>query len=445
MKNRSAIFVIAALLIAAAVGLLRLSDKTVTDMPATDMPVTDMPATDMPATSDPPAADSVPAAETPAADTEDLNVSMPPMEVYAAACFRDMRLRNPRGRILSLTANRLADRCAVIVETNERSGRWMFDWRDYNRGFIHEGELRWPDVWPVGVPQQGIEDVEAFAEGAVALMADARSSWPDVPHAEWLYEIHWLPAPFSRPLVFISLADRRSDAAPYASLDLIFDGQQVLAGETAEQAKGLYPVTRFELREDHNFKGPIYESTALAEAATSLETADVGLPTHPLAETAEQCVALLRSVLLGRRVLRVSMNALECFMVFENPNTRDDYYLISARGPQDYTELKSLLLPTTPAANLLLDRGRLSAARVRERLDQAQKAGGETWEIKRLAIAFADGDMVWQFDGPLGAERMQVYLNEAGALIEQPTEFPLSAHELDQGFAPTTPVLPFVN
>ena len=34
-------------------------------------------------------------------------------------------------------------------------------------------------------------------------------------------------------------------------------------------------MTRFELREDHNFKGALYEATALAEAPVSLE-GDVG-------------------------------------------------------------------------------------------------------------------------------------------------------------------------
>ena len=425
MKHRSAIFVIAALVLAALAGVLRLANKV------DPLPVIE-----------PPVAESTPESETPA-EVVDLDPTMPALEIYAATCFRDMRQRNPRGRILSLTANRLADRCGVIVETDQDSGLWMFDWRDHTRGYIQEGELRWPDAWSVGAPPQGITDVETFATEAAALMASVRAVWPDTPSAEWLYEIHWLPEPFSRPLVFVSLADRRPDAAPYASLDFVYDGTQALQGEALQQAQNLYPVTRFELREDHNFKGPIYESTALAEAAISLETADVGVPIHPLAQVAEQCMGFLHSALLGRRVLRVSMNTKECFMVFENPNKRDDYYLISARDLQDFKEHQSLQLPIMPTANLLLDRGRLSAALLRERLTQAQKEGGESWEIGKLAIAFTGASMVWQFDGALNAEPLQIYLDDSGTLIEPPAEFPITAFEVEQGFVPTTPLLPF--
>ncbi|MBL8243735.1 MAG: hypothetical protein JNL89_06080, partial [Rhodanobacteraceae bacterium] len=117
---------------------------------------------------------------------------------------------------------------------------------------------------------------------------------------------------------------------------------------------------------------------------------------------------------------------------------REDFYLLSAQDRQTYQESGSLALEPPPRANLLLDRSRLGAARLRERLAQARAAG---WSVDRLAIAWVTGRTLWQFDGQRGAARAQYWLDEDGHSIDAPTGFPLSAPELAAGFPATTPVL----
>jgi hypothetical protein len=368
----------------------------------------------------------------------------PPLQQYAADCFRTLRARNSRGRILRLNANRLGDRCSMVIETDIGSGRWLFDWRNHSAGHVHEGELRWPESWPSEIPQIGIEDAEFAAERLQSLTDEARALWPDQPHVDWLYEIVWLPAPFARPLAYITLADRSEGADSFAAFTVIFDGSARLPDADYEQAFALYPMTRFELREDHNFKGPLYESTALAESAVSLEgDPDAGDP-HPLAASIENCMYWLHAVNTGNRVLRVGIDATRCFLVLENAGVRDDYYLLEASGPETYTEHASLIVEPLPTPNLLLDRSRISAARVRERLQQAIELAGSKARIERLAIAWIDGAMFWQFDGSRDGARALVYLDESGAPIEPAGGFPVTVHEREAGFANTRPAMPFI-
>ena len=94
---------------------------------------------------------------------------------------------------------------------------------------------------------------------------------------------------------------------------------------------------------------------------------------------------------------------------------------------------------------LLLDRARLSAARVRERLQQAIGWAGNGANVDRLAVAWVDGAMIWQFDASSAGKRLLIYLDEAGKVITPPEQFPVSVHEREQGFAATRPALPFVS
>jgi hypothetical protein len=368
---------------------------------------------------------------------------LPPLQDFASDCFRTLRERNPRGRILRLNANRLADRCSVVIETDAGSSRWLFDWRDHQSGFVHEGELRWPETWPAELPQSGIHDADFAPERLAALAAQARALWPDQAHADWLYEIVWLPAPFARPITFITLADRQEGADSDDAFTVIFDGAERLPDADYEQAFARYPMTRFELREDHNFKGPLYESTALAESAVSLEgdpdAASPGLLTAKI----EHCMHWLHTVNTGERVLRVGIDAQRCFLVLENAAVRDDYYLLSAGNTDEYAEHASLIVDPPPTPNLLLDRSRLSAARVRERMTQAETVGGNRLAVERIGIAWVDGAMIWQFDGVRDAAREQIYLDESGAVIVPTGGFPVTVHEREAGFADTRPALPF--
>ncbi len=367
----------------------------------------------------------------------------PPLQEFAAECFRTLRERNPRGRILRLNANRLADRCSIVLETDAGSQRWLFDWRDHADGFVHEGELRWPEAWPAALPAVGIDAAEFAAERLTALTAEARALWPDQPHADWLYEIVWLPAPFARPLAFVTLADRSEGANSDDAFTVIFDGSARLPDEDYQEAYALYPMTRFELREDHNFKGPLYESTALAESAVSLEgDPDAGAP-GPLAAMTEHCMHWLHTVNTGERVLRVGIDAQRCYLVLENAAVRDDYYLLSASNADEHAEHASLIVDPPPTPNLLLDRSRLSAARVRERIAQAEAVAGNGLSVERIAIAWVDGAMIWQFEGVRGGTRTLIYLDESGAVIE-PADFPVTVHECEAGFADTRPALPFI-
>jgi hypothetical protein len=395
---------------------------------------------------DPESADGI---ESPAAVAElppetPLAVEPPPLQEFAAECFRTLRERNPRGRILRLNANRLGDRCSIVIETDEASQRWLFDWRDHTDGFVHEGELRWPEAWPAALPAIGIDAEEFAAERLTVLSAEARALWPDQPHADWLYEIVWLPAPFARPLAFVTLADRSEGADSDDAFTVIFDGSARLPDADYEQAFALYPMTRFELREDHNFKGPLFESTALAESAVSLEGDPDASDPGPLAAMTEHCMHWLHTVNTGERVLRVGIDAARCFLVLESGSVRDDYYLFEARDSKTFTEHANLILEPLPTRNLLLDRSRLSAARVRERLGQAEAVGGPGLAIERLAIAWVDGAMIWQFDGSRAGARTLIYLDESGTVIDPTGGFPVTVHERESGFADTRPALLFI-
>ncbi|GMU42125.1 MAG: hypothetical protein IT479_06770 [Xanthomonadales bacterium] len=364
----------------------------------------------------------------------------PPMQDYAAHCFRELRARNPVGRMLKLNANRLANRCSIIVETAPGSGRWIFDWRDGDNGWRHEGELRWPRAWPATITTRGIDATELAGERLMTMMQSARDHWPESDRDDWLYEIVWVPAPFERALVYITFDDRRPQAGPHDALSVVYDGERQLEGEEYAQADALYPLTRFELREDHNFKGALYESTALAESAVSLE-GDAGVDhTDPLHAGIERCMHWLHEVNAGARVLRVALDADTCWLLQENAHARDDFYLFSARGTESFEESPSLSLEPPPAANLLLDRSRLSAARLRERLEQARGTPAGL-RVERIAIAWVDGAMLWQFDGRAGGRRTQVWLGDDGSIASPPLRFPLSAEELDRGFPATSPVL----
>lgn len=422
---------ILALSLAAITGLivLRLFDHPPDSSSGGDPQAIAEPVADVP--------DSVPA-DAPAAEA-------PPVQEFAADCFAQLHQRNPRGRVVRLTANRLANSCSAIVETDVGSERWLFDWRNNDPAFRHEGELRWPEQWPPQLPTSGIDPGESAPERIAGIVAAARELWPPVDRRDWLYEIIWLPTPFSRPLVFVSFDDRRPGAAADAALTVVFDGTRQMDDAEFDQTMTLYPVTRFELREDHNFKGPIFESTALAEAAVSLEGDPAAGDPHPLAVNAEHCIYWLHTVNAGSRVLRVGIDAEQCFLVLENGSVRDDYYLLSATGSEQYTEHASLILEPLPSANLLLDRSRLSSARVRERLQQAIDWAGATARIERLAVAWVAGAMVWQFDARSGGEPLLIYLDESGNVIAAPAGYPLSVHEREQGFADTRPALPFMS
>lgn len=357
---------------------------------------------------------------------------------FASQCLSAVRTRNPRGRLVKLNANRLANRCAAIVETDHDSQRWLFDWRDGEAGFVHKGEVRLPDSWPAQAPI-AIELADYTPEKVAAQIAAAHALWPDSPHDEWLYEIISLPEPFARPLAFITFSDTAENAEPYAGYTVIYEGSRQLDDAEFEQALALYPITRFELREDHNFKGPLFESTALAEAATSLETDPEAGPPSAVAINAEACMGWLHKVNTGSRVLRVAMDRQRCYLILENAAQRDDFYLLTTTGDDALDENPSLQMDTRELPNLLLDRSRLTSARVRERLGQAQALAG-TAAIDRIAIAWVNGAMVWQFTGQSAADA-PVWLDENGKLILAPPRFPISRAERDQGFAPSEPTL----
>ena len=384
--------------------------------------------------------DTGPATDTgPAADAEAATATEPPpLQEFAAECFRSARARNPRGRILRLNANRLADRCSIIVETDEGSGRWLFDWRDGGNGWRHQGELRWPEAWPPEAPADGIDAADLAPERIAAMVDQARALWPEADRNDWLYEQIWMPDPWSRPLLSITFDDARPEAGNYDAFTAIYDGERLLEGDEAARADAAYPMTRFELREDHNFKGALYEATALAEAPVSLE-GDVGFdPADALGANTETCMYWLHEVNRGARVLRLAMDDGHCWLLLENAHQRDDFYVLWAHERDNYRESPSLALEPAPRANLLLDRSRLGAARLRERLARARAAG---LTVERLAIAWIAGRTVWQFDGRRGGAPAQYWLDEHGAAIDPPAEFPLSALELAAGFPATLPLL----
>ncbi|MBL8246203.1 MAG: hypothetical protein JNL89_18545, partial [Rhodanobacteraceae bacterium] len=297
-------------------------------------------------------------AETPTSEDAATPAEQPPLETYAAECFRAARARNPRGRVVRLNANRLADRCSIIVETDDGSGRWLFDWRDGANGWRHQGELRWPEAWPAALPADGIDASELTPERVAAMVDKARALWPAADRGDWLYELIWMPEPWARPLLYITFDDARPEAGTYDAFTAIYEGERLLEGDEAARADASYPMTRFELREDHNFKGALFEATALAEAPVSLE-GDAGFdPADALGANAETCMHWLHEVNRGARVLRLAMDTGQCWLLLENAHQREDFYLLSAQDRQTYQESGSLALEPPPRANLLLDRSR---------------------------------------------------------------------------------------
>lgn len=357
---------------------------------------------------------------------------------FAAQCASTVRARNPRGRVLRINANLLAERCSVIVETDEGSARWLFDWRDADDGFVHEGELRLPEAWSSETLGTTITEVDAAPARIAAHIDAAHATYAEQSTQDWLYEIIYLPAPFSRPIAYVTLSDTGPEAEPYDAYTAIYDGEQALQDAAYDQAMALYPMTRFELREDHNFKGPLYESTALAEAATSLETDPDAGPPSPLARTAEDCMHWVHQLNTGTRLLRVAWNRKRCHYLLESAQQRDDFYLLTSTGREDYREHPSLVLDATALPNLLLDRSRLTSARVRERLAQAIAAGADP---ERMAVFWVPAGMVWRFEDQDG---QALHLDESGQVIAAPDAVPVTALEREAGFGGDR-LLPLVN
>lgn len=356
---------------------------------------------------------------------------------FAIRCFQDFRKRNPRGRLLRLNANRLGDRCSGIVETREGSGRWLFDWRD-GSNWVHEGELVLPRSWPREIPGTAIAPSSFSAGEVTARVAAAHAQVGERAHDEWLYEILWLPAPFDRQLTVITLSNTGPEAEAYDAYSYYFDGERILEGEEDTQANESYPLTRFELREDHNFKGALYESTALAEAAVSLETDPNAGADSALVKNAEACMDWLHKTDTGSRVLRVAISAQRCFLILENGAIRDDFYLLTTSGAKAFEESPSLQIDVATLPNLLLDRSRVTMPRLRERLAQVQaQPGGK--DIDRIAIFWvSDERMLWQFS--VGAS-VHSHLDESGQTVPAPASIPITRAELDQGFPASAPVM----
>lgn len=352
----------------------------------------------------------------------------PSLSEFASQCAAQLRERNPTGRLLRINANRLADRCSAIVETTAGSERWLFDWRDAEDGFEHEGELLLPTDWSAQALGTTLTADDYAPARIDALTQATHVEFAEQTTDEWLYEIIYLPAPFSRPITFVTLSDLGPEAEPYDAYTAVFDGERKLEGDEYDQAMALYPMTRFELREDHNFKGALYESTALAEAATSLETDPNAGPPPPLARTAEDCMHWVHKLNLGTRLLRVAWNSKRCHYVLESAQQRGDFYLLTSTGREDYREHPSVQLAADALPNLLLDRSRLTSARVRERLDQALAVGAKP---ERMAIVWLPIGMVWRFEN---ADGSTTHLNESGAEIPAPAEVPLTPLEQEAGF-----------
>lgn len=402
--------------------------------------VSPAPELDSVATYEPDAVDSESATTT--TYTAPKPAQMPPIEDYARTCFTAARVRNPHGRVLKLTANRLADRCSIIVETDDGSAHWMFDWRNGQADFEAKGEVRWPEPWPAILPDASVVADDYTPERLATLAASSRALWPHHSKEDWLYELIWIPAPFERVLAFVTFDLRFDPDGQNPELVTVFDGEVRLSAQDQDKALALYPLTRFELKEDHNFKGPLFESTALAETAVSLEVADNASRQSRLAANIENCVSWLHKVNTGSRVLRLGLSAEHCYLTLESSATRDDFYLIEASGAEQWSEHPSLALPEIPCANLLLDRSRLSSARVRERLTQAQAA--DDFIADRIAVAWVKGAMIWQFDGQVAGRKQQVYLTADGQRMDPPTQYPVTTYERDQQFPASKPTLAFV-
>ncbi len=359
------------------------------------------------------------------AATPSLNLSE-----FAAKCFSDIRARNPRGRVLRLNANRLGDRCSGIVETRNGSGRWLFDWRDGSR-WVREGELLMPPGWPPTLQTAGIPAAAFAADEIAARMADARELVGEQAHDDWLYEILWLPEPFSRQLTVVTLSDTRPEAGEYDVFSYYFDGERQLSEEEEASANEHYPLTRFELREDHNFKGPLYESTALAEAAVSLETDPDAAPDSALLKNANTCMDWLHKANEGSRVIRVGISIERCYFIQESAAEHDHFYLLTTSGDGVFDEGPALQIDVSELPNLMLDRSRVTMPRLRERLAQAFKAD-DVADVDQIAIVWlADDRVLWQFSR---GKRVLAYLDERGASVDAPDQFPITRAEIAAGF-----------
>ncbi len=383
-------------------------------------------------------ADTIPPGDDPAmsADAESAN-AVTGLARYAADCFAEQRQRNPAGRLLMLSAN-VADICSAVAEIGEDRGRWHFDWRRSEQGWVHEGEVAWPADWPAA-EAAGITAAELPIERIAGRLAAAHAKFAEEAHENWLYEVLWIPAPFERALVYVTLADRSEGAGTYDSSVVIFDGERELEGEEYGWAQQRYALTRFELREDHNYKGAIFESRALMESAGMLEADAGALELSPLERRLEQCLPAVRGVNRGSRVLRISADAATCRVVLASASDREDFYLLVLEA-DGYQELPSLRVdPGLLAANLLIDRGRLSSAQARQVLAAAAATLGRPAE--RLAIASIDGETVWQASVGSGPEVKVAWLDDSGQPRPAPDRYPLSSFEVDAGFPPSPPVL----
>ena len=88
----------------------------------------------------------------------------------------------------------------------------------------------------------------------------------------------------------------------------------------------------------------------------------------------------------------------------------------------------------------MLDRSRLSTARIRERLAQGQARMGADATLNRMAVAWVEGAMLWQIDGGRGLRDL-VYLDADGQPSAAPPAYPVSEVEAGIGFARTQMVL----
>lgn len=386
----------------------------------------------------------------------DADARMPPMGEYAADCFAQVRARNPTGRLLALSANRLAHNCAAVVETAAGSGRWLFDYRTDGGAFRHYGEVLWPEVWPQAPAMPAEADLGASARvqadldpaeldaahiAAVVEQIDVAEDGAGHQHAHWLYEPIWLPAPFDRTVVFATLMQVADSNARNEHTVYVLAGEEWLEGERRELALAMYPSTRFELTESHNFKGPLFESTALAESTISLEGAPQELD-HPLATLAEGCLAWVRDTAPGDRVLRLALGEGQCWLTLAQSDARERFHVLRYTVDGARSIDHGALVYSAPPVNLLLDRSRLSAARVREQLGHALRGFQPPAEIRRLAIAWVDGQMIWQFVGHRTEGATMLYLDSGGRTIDRPLSFPVSVFETRAGFPVTGDPLP---
>lgn len=386
----------------------------------------------------------------------DADARMPPMAQYAADCFAQVRVRNPVGRLLALSANRLAHNCAAVVETASGSGRWLFDYRTDGGAFRHYGEVLWPDVWP----QAPALPAEAESGAAVRVIADLDPAELDVAriaavveqidiaedgaghqHAHWLYEPIWLPEPIDRTVVFVTLMQVADSNARNEHTVYVLAGEEWLEGERRERALSMYPSTRFELTDTHNFKGPLFESTALSESTISLEGAPQELH-HPLATLAEGCLAWVRDTAPGDRVLRLALGEGRCWLTLAQSDARERFHVVSYTVDGAHSKDHGALVFSAPPVNLLLDRSRLSASRVREQLGHALRTLQQPAEMRRLAIAWVDGQMVWQFAVNGAGAAAVLYLDSGGRTIDAPRAFPVSVFETQAGFPERGAALP---